>query len=149
MLAPMPDGEGPSKKQRINNLLLVAPQLSLPAVHKVIAGLGLSAGVTVKSLERQRNTNVDISTPYGKLIVWLQLELKEGGFLNWPACNPLALLYQLCKENPHFAYLLKNSKKGNGVYNVALYDDEATPGNSQHPDVPKAVSYTHLRAHET
>jgi hypothetical protein len=137
MLAPMPDDEGPSKKQRIHNVLRVAPNLSLASVSNVITALGVSAVSSTSTLGRMREEKVNISTPYGKLIVWLELELEKGGFLKWPVGNPMAIFYQLCKENINFAYLVKNSKKGNGVYNVALYDDEATPGNSQHFEVPK------------
>ena len=106
-----------------------------------------TAGYTAWQTEKTQEVD-NISTPYGNLLVRLELELVEGGTWKWPICNPMALLYHMCEENLAFARLLQRSQRGSGVFRVCLYADEETPGNNQHPDVPKESQCFYWTFHE-
>ena len=128
---------GPAKRARCSSKLILPHNVSLRSAHQLLQQLGhTTAGYTAWKQEKVQEVD-NISTPYGNLLVRLELELVEGGTWKWPICNPMALLYHMCKESLAFARLLQRSQRGSGVFCFCLYADEETPGNNQHPDVPK------------
>ena len=96
MLAPMQLG-GPAKRARCSPKLILPHHVSLRSAHQLLQQLGPTT-VGYSTFKREEAQEVDnISTPYGNLLVRLELELVEGGTWKSPICNPMALLYHMCK----------------------------------------------------
>ena len=119
-------------------LLAVSRGCSLSTIANILqvaSSIGVESDVQAADLVRKLKKEVDVHTPYGKTIVVVKLACENEPDLEWPIINPMALLYQMCVENNALGDMLKNLNTD--TCRIALYSDETTPGNAQHPDVPK------------
>ena len=122
-----------SAKRRIDDQIAVAakaPKLSLLRLQEVLQTNG-------KKLCRSMSDALDISTPFGKLLVTLRLPMIDGSNYNWLVCNPFAFLHLRCQRSEGFARLLFDSLKtiNDQVHGtIALYSDESCHGNQLRHD---------------
>ena len=77
--------------------------------------------------------DLGIDTPYGKIIQDLELDLKSGKTLKWPAAHPGALLTYLCTYAAPFMEHIADSIKRIGSspskpWRINFYADEAAAG---------------------
>ncbi len=79
-------------------------------------------------------SEVDLGTPFGKVLAKIALPLIAGGCFLWLINNPFALLWQLCHGGPTFGYFLKELLEALSGQ-VLLYSDEAVPCNVLRPNV--------------
>ena len=121
-----------SAKRRIDDQIAVAakaPKLSLLRLQEVLQTNGV--------LCRSMSDALDISTPFGKLLVTLRLPMIDGSNYNWLVCNPFAFLHLRCQRSERFARLLFDSLKtiNDQVHGtIALYSDESCHGNQLRHD---------------
>ena len=87
-----------------------------------------------KHVHKELDEYCDIITPYGKLIMFKALALKDGTEpYQWPIVNPFALLHVMCRKPAGFGMCLKKYVAC-GVSGIVLYTDETCAGNPLRPD---------------
>ena len=126
--------------------------------HRLISQSALSAvlcdlekldrppsAISRRSIKRQREHNLDITTPFGKLLQSKTVVLpavpktkKERALqertIEVEIVHPLALLYHLCQEAPDFGSMLRqcitaHQPRQDKPLGLLCYSDEITPGN--------------------
>jgi len=118
-----------SAKRRRLHTAVAAPTLSTQRLSVLLTSLG--DNVSRWTLRHDIDKAVDISTDYGKVIVDVDV-----GTSSWSYINPFALVWLLCSRSQGFARFLRQcyDSSEDCVRRLALYTDEATPGNQQRPD---------------
>ena len=119
----------------------MAPGLSLSKAQKVAREWGAVGSDT--KLKRVLNKELDINTPFGKLLPRIDIELADGDHYPALCCNPLALLHCLC-GNTNFAELLETCC--NGTFSIVLYTDKLQVANPLNPEHAKELQAVYIRA---
>ena len=88
------------------------------------------------NLKKDVDSTVYQDTPYGPLIQQLPLPTDGDKPYILDFLSPFALLHVMCSLNSRFALLLHTASQ-RGQLRLAIYTDEACPGNVLHPDTTK------------
>ena len=113
-------------------------QSAVAAVLQDIKENGLPKAHSRSAIKRSRNLEVDIETPYGKLIVTKSLNLSEKyrGRQTWDFhfINPAAFLHAVCERCDNFstefsASLSSSPPSLDAPLTICFYADEVTAGN--------------------
>ena len=91
---------------------------------------GLSSRSSARSVEHE----IQISTVYGVTLQNINLETRGHGVSEWTYINPFAMLNLFTAKVPSFGRLLRllarrNPSSSSHPREIALYNDEASPGN--------------------
>ena len=98
------------------------------------------------SIKRARDVKMDISTPLGPLFTKKTLPGNDGEKVEVVIAEPACHLYYLYKSSEAFGTFLKGEMVGKpssfeSPWNIVLYSDEVSPGNSLKPDNRRALCY--------
>ena len=113
-------------------------QTALSKVVQEIKQRGLPKADSRHSIKRGRDKEIDVNTPYGKLLVFEELQLTpEKGKVStfkFPFINPLAYMYYVLGSCEAYATFFKGVLERHrcsvdNPWKLVLYADEISPGN--------------------
>ena len=135
-------------------------QSALEHVLKEISKTGLPTSISRRTIKRARDKEVNISTPYGSLIVKRRVTLEPGKDktlpkqVDLPFVNPLALLYHIAESCEEYSKLLhivlrEHECSHGSSLDIIYYTDEVQAGNPLANDNQRkiVVGYWALRQH--
>lgn len=131
-------------KRKARKALVAAPHISQQVLQKILQSIGEDT-VTRRQISIALAESVDVRTPYGALISEMSLVKEqpqnEGDKLEWHHTNPFALFHHLCSEIPKFFDFLRQcyETSSENLRRIAIFTDEACPGNVHHPDLSRQV----------
>ncbi len=129
-----------AKRRRLTSLgkkSLVSAR-GLEGVLNAVKKNGLPDSFSRSTQYRYRKESCSLETPYGKLVVPIELPMQTIGIQ-----NPLAMLYHQCASIPSFAALLRASLQAKrpspqDPWTIILYADEVSPGDPLRGDRRKS-----------
>ena len=112
---------------------------TVPLAHIARVEAGLSQG-SIRKRERDLSSQVHAfgaqTTPYGHVIESMDLDAHHERY-SWCYINPHAFLYVMCTTcEAFFGFILQHCPHG---MDIALYADEAKPGNVLRPDAGRSA----------
>jgi hypothetical protein len=114
-------------------LLEKFPKLSHKACEDILNMLGFEPEKNANTGTDLENA-LDVNTPYGPLLITIDLPIGHDRFYKWHCANPFAFLFVLCQRRPEFCTFLRSCCDSTGWFSLVYYTDEETPGNQNRPD---------------
>ena len=102
-------------------------QRALDHICKDIKKHGMVKASSRSTMQRNRNTFGNRSTPFGKLIQTRSLSLKKGGCISPTFLHPAAMLWACCEDCPEFKAFFSSVLHGQRL-KIVMYADEVVPG---------------------
>ena len=133
----MEGGEPKPKMARTSCLQSRLPFIysnGLSAILRLAKDEALPEATSRRSLQRARDKDVQVDTPYGKLHQTIDLDTVAGDVVHAEIQHPLAMLHRVCATSTGFSSLLQKSlgSKPNtpaSPLRLVFYTDEVLPGN--------------------
>ena len=125
------------KLRRIEGLRRRLPHISASsfvAVLKELQDDAFDESITRALVQQARDVTMNDDTPYGKILITLQLDCIDGSSYDMPIADPFAMLYSLIKNCHGFARLVartldRHPNSFDKPWRMVLYSDEVVPGN--------------------
>ena len=117
-----------AKRRRLSFTEL--PTVSISSLH----GIASQSIPSRAAWRREAQLFEGTPTPYGAVLIKLNLPLLDGRVHAWHIVNPLAWLWRLCVACPAFGAFFQQCVAPCGHASIVMYSDETQPGNQLHPD---------------
>ncbi len=125
-----------AKLRRLDDFRRAVPYVSASALAAILkeAQTNMPELIDRDSIREARNMQVDEVTPYGPIMVTLQVEKVDGNLVDLMVINPFAQLWVAAKRCESFSRMLARSlaKKPSSYeepWGFIIYTDELLPGN--------------------
>ena len=126
--------QGPSSRD-INTGQLLGTSVSKSALVQIIQSLydsgHMKVRLTRQAIRKRIESHANFQTPHGTVVQRMSVGPHSLEYI-----HPAALLFYLCTISPCFVAAMEYARAtaSNGVCQVVLYSDAATPGNVFRPD---------------
>ena len=110
-------------------------QSGVIAVLESVKKHGLPKHISRQTLKRSRQDEIDCNSPMGELFTTISVEMQNGSFKEFPALNPLALLWLMLSTCSGFreyfsGVMAKHTSNPERMWRICMYGDEVLPGNA-------------------
>ena len=110
-------------------------QSGVIAVLEAVKKHGLPKHLSRQTLKRTRQDEIDCHSPMGELFTTISVEMQSGSLKEFPAINPLALLWLLLSTCSGFreyfsGVMAEHTPHPERMWRICVYGDEVLPGNA-------------------
>ena len=110
-------------------------QSGVIAVLEAVKKHGLPKHLSRQTLKRTRQDEIDCHSPMGELFTTISVKMQTGSFKEFPAINPLALLWLLLSTCSGFreyfsGVMAEHTPHPERMWRICVNGDDVLPGNA-------------------